>query len=351
MKTNLRSFKQTELEQLVNKHGEPPYRGRQLFDWLWKRGADSLDDMSNLPTGLREQLASDYSSALPVVVNEARSADGSIKLLLRLDDGALVETVLMPGKGYDSACVSTMVGCPIGCLFCATATIPQWRKLAAYEIAVQPLLLRRYSKENENGEPRLRNVVFMGQGEPLLNYEALREAIALLTGPLGLGERRLTVSTSGVVPGIFRLAKEKLKVKLAVSLNAPDDQRRVELMPGINRWPLKELLSACRKYYDATGQRITFEYVLIGGFNDSQTDAKQLTRLLHGVPHKLNLIVWNPIEGLPYQAPKPEVVQAFLDTARKGAYAATLRDSRGADIAAACGQLAAAAMPDDAPES
>ncbi len=341
MKTNLRALKLTELERLVRGYGEPSYRGRQLFDWLWKRGVDSLDEMTNLSTGLRERLSEDYSAALPVVVEEARSADGSIKLLLRLDDAALVETVLMPGKGYDSACVSTMIGCPIGCLFCATATIPQWRKLTAHEIAVQPLLLRRYSAANKNGEARLRNVVFMGQGEPLLNYEALIEAIALLTGSLGLGERRITVSTSGIVPGILRLAKEKLKVKLAVSLNAPDDERRSALMPGISRWPLSELLAACRKYYDTTGQRITFEYVLIGGFNDSQADARGLVRLLHSVPHKLNLIVWNPVAELPYQAPEPEVVQAFLATARKGAYAATLRDSRGSDIAAACGQLAA----------
>ncbi|OGD78969.1 MAG: 23S rRNA (adenine(2503)-C(2))-methyltransferase, partial [Candidatus Coatesbacteria bacterium RBG_13_66_14] len=312
--------------------GEPAYRARQLFDWFWARGAEDFGAMSDLPGKLREELTRRYTAGLPEVADEARGGDGTVKLLLELSDGARVETVLMPGGDYDAACVSTMAGCDLGCAFCATGTLGKTRDLAAHEIAAQVLLLKKISA-------KLRNVVFMGMGEPLLNYEATLGAVGLLTGPMGFGARRITVSTAGVVPGIKRLAGEPQRIKLAVSLNAPDDARRSELMPLNKKWPLTGLLAACREYYDKTGRRVTFEYVLVGGFNDSEADARALVRLLAKIPHKLNLIAYNPVEGLPFRPPTPEAIDAFLAEARRGAYAAGIRHSRGTDIAAACGQL------------
>ncbi|MCX7021919.1 MAG: 23S rRNA (adenine(2503)-C(2))-methyltransferase RlmN [bacterium] len=329
---NFRALDLAGLTDLVGGLGEPAYRARQLFDWLWARGAADITEMTDLPGTLREKLAKDYTTTLPRVADEARSTDGTVKLLLELDDGARVETVLRPGEDYDAACVSTMAGCDLGCTFCATGTLGKTRDLAAHEIAAQVLLLKKISA-------RLRNVVFMGMGEPLLNYEATLGAVGLLTGPLGIGARRITVSTAGVVPGIKRLGGEPQRVKLAVSLGAPDDARRTELMPLNKKWPLAELLAACREYYDRTGRRVTFEYVLLGGFNDREADARTVVRLLARVPHKLNLIAYNPVAGLPFQSPSHLSVDAFLAEARRGAYAASVRKSRGTDIAAACGQL------------
>jgi 23S rRNA (adenine2503-C2)-methyltransferase len=332
IKPNIRSLNRATLKEILGGLGESGYRARQLHDWLWARGAEDFGQMTDLPGALRERLAQDYTVALPVVVDEARSGDGTVKLLLELSDGARIETVLMPGGDYGAACVSTMAGCDLGCAFCATGTLGKARDLAAHEIAVQVLLLKKKSD-------RLRNVVFMGMGEPLLNYDATLGAVGLLVGPMGFGARRITVSTAGVVPGILRLAGEPHRVKLAVSLNAPDDERRSKLMPLNRKWPLGELLAACRGYYDRTGRRVTFEYVLLGGYNDSVADARALVRLLHGVPHKLNLIAYNPVEKLPFEPPTLESVEAFLAEARRGAYAAGVRNSRGTDIAAACGQL------------
>lgn len=345
-KTDIRALDAAALETLLAELGEPTFRADQLRRWLWTAGVEDFLAMHNLSKGLRETLDARFSARLPRVVDEARAADGTRKLLIELDDGARVETVLMPRVGWreeeadggpapefhDTACLSTMAGCPMGCAFCATAKLGLTRRLAAHEIAAQILLLRRCSE-------RLRNAVFMGQGEPFENYEATLEAARLLLGPLGMGARRLTVSTCGVVPGIRRLAREPEKLKLAVSLNAPDDDLRDELMPVNRRWPLADLLDACREFYDLTGRRVTFEYVLLGGVNDAPEQARALVKLLHGVPHKLNLIAYNPVAGLPYRAPRQADVERFLELTRRGAYAANLRRSRGAEIAAACGQL------------
>lgn len=329
---NLRGLTLDRLTSLVAELEQPAYRAEQLFGWLWVKGAEDFSEMTDLPQALRVELARRYSVALPRVVDEARGVDGTVKLLLELSDGERVETVLMPGEYYDAACVSTMTGCNLGCAFCATGTLGKSRNLEAYEIAGQVLLLRRLTEQ-------LRNVVLMGMGEPLLNYDATLEAVEIITGPMGIGARRITISTAGVVPGIRRLAGEPYKVKLAVSLGAPDDYRRGELMPINHKWPLRELLKSCREYYDKTGRRVTFEYVLLGGYNDSVEDARTLVRLLSRVPHKLNLIAFNPVEGLPFRPPTRESSAAFLAEARRGAYAANIRNSRGTDIAAACGQL------------
>ncbi len=329
---DLRSLCEKELTKLITELDQPAYRAEQLFGWLWEKGVESFDEMKNLPQELRVKLARRYTATLPQVTDEARGGDGTVKLLLELSDGERVETVLMPGKDYDAACVSTMTGCDLGCAFCATGTLGKSRNLEAHEIAGQVLLLRRLTEQ-------LRNVVLMGMGEPLLNYDATLGAVEIITGPLEIGARRITISTAGVVPGIHRLAGEPYKVKLAVSLGAPDDDRRGELMPINRKWPLRELLKSCREYYDKTGRRVTFEYVLLGGFNDSVEDARTLVRLLAQVPHKLNLIAYNPVEGLPFSSPTRESLAAFLASARRGAYAANIRNSRGTDIAAACGQL------------
>lgn len=346
-KTDIRSLSDDALGELIRSLGERPFRVDQLRRWLWTAGVEDFSAMANLSRELRAELEERFTARLPRTVERLRSADGTQKLLLELADGARVETVLMPGVGrrdvetadgddeptfHDAACLSTMAGCAMDCAFCATARLGLERSLEAHEIAAQVLLLRRLSD-------RLRNVVFMGQGEPLLNYEAVLAAVRLLLGPLGLGARRLTISTCGVVPGIRRLAREPEKVKLAVSLNAADDATRDRLMPVNRRWPLRELLAACREFYELTRRRLTFEYVLLGGVNDSMEDARRLVALLHHIPHKLNLIVYNPVVGTGFTAPGAEVVAAFLAEARRGACAANLRNSRGADIAAACGQL------------
>jgi len=336
-KPDIRALGTAELTKLLGELGERAFRVQQLRRWLWTAGAESFAAMHNLSRGLRAELERRYSTALPRVIDEARSADGTLKLLLEYPDGARTECVSMPrggedGTTYRTACLSTMSGCPLGCAFCATAQLGLTRKLAGHEIAAQVLLLRKR-------EAAVRNVVLMGQGEPLLNYSATLKALRLLLGPLELGARRITVSTAGVPAGIRRLAAEALKVKLAVSLNAPTDELRDELMPINRRFPLAELLAACREYYDATDRRITFEYVLLGGVNDGPTQAQALVKKLHGIPHKLNLIVYNPVPGLPFEPPPAAAVERFLEITRRGAYAANLRRSQGADIAAACGQL------------
>lgn len=318
-------------------------RTQQVFRWAFARGARDFSEMTDVPLALREALAGRATLERPQVAARQDSADGTIKWLLRFADGREVETVFIPGDERGTLCVSSQVGCTLSCAFCHTGTMPLVRNLAAHEIVGQVLLaldeLGDWPRTPDPDRPRrLTNIVFMGMGEPLFNYEAVAQAVRLLVDREGLGfsRRRVTVSTAGVVPMIERMGRE-LGVRLAVSLHAPDDGRRDRLVPLNRKWPLARLLEACRAY--PGGRRITFEYVMLDGVNDSDEDARMLLRLLEGIPAKVNLIPFNPWPGSAFSCSPPERMRAFRRILEEGGIEAPIRTPRGRDILAACGQL------------
>ena len=330
-----------ELEALAAGLGEPAYRGRQIARWLYVRGAGSLDEMTDLPRAFRDRLGA-VGRIRPATVQRVQDApDGSAtKLLVAFEDGQSVECVRMRFEdGRRSACLSTQVGCAMGCAFCATGMSGFSRNLSSGEILAQFLLIRAH------GRARLSNAVFMGMGEPLANYDATLRALRILAAPyaMGMGMRRMTVSTVGLVPQIRRLAAERLQITLAVSLHAPSDALRERLVPANERYPLADLLAACRLYIEATRRRLTFEYVLIDGVNDGLPEARALGRLLAGLACHVNLIPLNPVPGIPLRRPPISRVQAFAGRLRNAAIPVTVRIERGGDIQAACGQLRLAA--------
>ncbi len=328
-----------ELEELLTGWGEPPYRARQLWAWLWKRLATSYEEMTDLPKGLRARLAAEFPLNLPRPgALQLDAEEGTEKVLLHLSDGEAIEAVLMREEDRRTVCVSTQVGCPVGCAFCATGRMGYVRDLSPGEIAAQVLHFAR--RLAEAGE-RVTHVVVMGMGEPFLNYEATVKAIRNLNHPqgFGLGARRFTLSTVGVVPGIYRLAKEGLQLNLAVSLHAPEDGLREELVPLARRWPIREVLKAADAYSAATGRRVTYEYVLLARVNDSPAQARALARLLSGRLAHVNLIPFNPAPGLPFQRPPWPRVEAFRRELLKRGVDVTVRRSRGVRIQAGCGQL------------
>ncbi len=347
---DLRSLAKAELQALVAALGEKPFRARQLQRWLHLRGAASLDEMTDLPRGLREALRERADLTTLERAVEQRSSDGTIKWTWRTHDGKLVESVYMPETDRKTLCVSSQVGCAIGCTFCMTGTMGLARHLTPGEIADQVHRANRRLIELGEGEgPRpLTNLVFMGMGEPLHNYEHLKAALDLLLDEDGpnFSHRHVTVSTSGLVPVMRRLGEET-QVKLAVSLNATTDAQRDALMPINRRWPIGELLAACRAFPMKQGRRITFEYVLLGGVNDTDEDAERLARLVKGLPAKVNLIPYNDNPGLGFKAPAPSRVEAFHARLIARQVTAVVRKNRGRDIAAACGQLAAEGGPGD----
>jgi len=357
---DLRSLSAEALGRLVGELGEKPYRARQIFRWLHRNGAASLEEMTDLPATLRTALAGRCELRTLARAEERRSRDGTIKWTWRTADGLLVESVYMPHGGDEeeepgnrprrTLCVSTQVGCAMGCTFCLTGTMGLARNLGAGEIADQVHRAnRRLVELGEGPAPRpLTNLVFMGMGEPLHNFEELKGALGLLLHPDGpdFSHRHVTVSTSGLVPEIERLGRET-PVKLAVSLNATTDAQREALMPVDRRWPIAALMDACRRFPMRQGRRITFEYVLLGGVNDADEDAVRLARLVSGIPAKVNLIPFNPSPGLAFSAPSPERVEAFRSILEARRVTAVVRRNRGRDIAAACGQLAAEGGPGD----
>jgi len=324
-----------ELCTLVQEFDEPAYRGKQLAEWLYQNGAHTFVEMTNLPDKLRAGLSREYEVGRSQAVAIQRSRDGTIKLLLALHDGSAVETVGIPYADRFSCCLSTQVGCPVGCVFCATGLGGFSRNLTAGEIVDQVLAV-----QEKAGDRRVDHVVFMGMGEPLLNYEATVKAMRLLNGELGIAMRHLTVSTVGYVPGIHRLAQEKLQVTLAVSLHAATDELRRKLIPGM-KWSLAEIIDACREYIQLTGRRVTFEYCLLEGVNDGTEQAQELARLLRGMNCHVNLIPYNTVTGLTsYKRPKKRT-GAFREILEGAGIQVTQRVQRGADIDAACGQLTA----------
>lgn len=316
--------------------GQPAYRGKQIAAWIYQRGATSLEAMTDLPQSLRARLAENYTVGLPETAHRDIAPDETVKYLLRQADGQTIESVYLPYPDRVSVCLSSQVGCAAGCRFCATAQGGLMRNLTAGEI------LGQFLRMQADGNRRISHVVYMGMGEPLWNYDALIKSLRLLGNEVGLSLRNLTVSTVGVVPGIRALAKEELPITLALSLHAPDDETREALIPTARKWKLEEILDACAEYVRTTHRNLTFEYLLIGGVNDSPEQARALASLLKSrrLPGNVNLIPFNYVETPQgFRRPERESVQRFREELEKAGRVATQRMTRGHAISAACGQL------------
>ena len=327
-----------ELTALAVACGHPRYRGRQIYEGLYRDWHAGPLEISTLPTGLREHLQGLDEFGLPKVDQRFASTDGTARYLLRVHDGRTVEAVYIPDERRDTLCISTQVGCPVDCKFCFTALMGLERNLTAGEIVAQVIVLGRAERLRERRRPL--NVVMMGMGEPLLNFRAVMQATKLLADPRGVGipQRRITVSTSGIVPKIREHGLQEVRGKLAVSLNASNAEQRTQLMPITSRYGLDELLEACRRYPLRPWERLTFEYVLLREVNDTDRDAADLRRLLSPLKCSVNLIAHNPGPGIPYETPTPERVESFREIVRRG-LPCFVRKPRGRDIFAACGQL------------
>ena len=335
MKNHLRSMTQPELQNLLKELGQPAFRAKQLYIWLHK-GVRSYDEMTNLPKALRDTLAEHYPLTTPKVVRRQESQkDGTMKFLWELSDGNCVETVLMRYHYGNTVCISTEVGCLMGCKFCASTLGGLVRRLEPHEMLDQVLFTQL-----ESGLP-ISHIVLMGIGEPLDNYDNVRRFLELVNSPDGMNisMRHISLSTCGLVPGIDRLAEEKLQLTLSVSLHAPTDEIRNTIMPVNKAYPTEELLEACRRYYEKTGRRISFEYAMIGGVNDTPEAAKTLLRRLKGLPAHMNLIPLNHVEESPLKPSTRQAVQQFQNILEQGGVPATVRRTLGGDIDASCGQL------------
>ncbi len=337
---NLRNLTLEELEKFFESLGEPAFRGRQVFRWLVRPEVEDFSQMTDLPKALRVRLAEIADIRLPEIISRKLSTDGTAKLALRLADGEVVECVLLPERDHFTLCVSTQVGCAMGCRFCLTGRMGFRRNLETAEIVAQVLLARRFMQEAGFEDRPLRNIVFMGMGEPLANYRALVTALKILTHPKGFhfARKRTTVSTVGLVPQMWALAEE-FPVALAISLHAPDNELREKLIPATRRYPIEDILAACREYPLRRGARITVEYVLLRGVNDHPWQARKLAEILRGIPVKVNLIPFNPHPELPFKRPSEEYIRRFQEILLSEGYVATVRKSKGLDIGAACGQL------------
>ncbi len=333
---------ESELSKIMIEMHQKPFRAKQVWDWIYNKGCKDFSQMSDLPADLREKLSTTIK--IPRLINnkEMVSKDGTMKWLLALDDKNEIETVFIPELKRSTVCVSSQVGCTLTCTFCNTGTQPLVRNLTANEIVSQVMLVKDKIEDwPASNEKKLTNIVFMGMGEPMLNYENVSNSIKILMNENGLryARRRITVSTSGLLPQIEMMAKD-LRVKLAVSLHAVNDSLRNELVPINKKYPIKDLMAACKMYSNATGNdRITFEYVMLDGVNDSDYDAKSLVGLLRNIPSKVNLIPFNPWPGSPYKCSSKERIRRFAEIVERAGYMAPVRVTRGQDIMAACGQL------------
>jgi 23S rRNA (adenine2503-C2)-methyltransferase len=341
--TNLVGLGRAALAEEMAAFGAEPFRARQLWHWIYHRGVTDFAAMSNLAKGFRERLAAHYRLRRPAVSQALASADGTRKWLVRFDDGQEVETVHIPEPDRGTLCISAQVGCTLNCTFCHTGTQRLVRNLAAAEIVGQIMLARDALGEwpSPPDGRQLTNIVLMGMGEPLYNFANVAVALKIVMDPEGLAisRRKITLSTAGVVPMIARVGAE-LGVNLAVSLHAVSDELRDQLVPLNRKYPIAELLAACRTYPGSSNaRRITFEYVMLKGVNDSPAEAKELVRLLRGIPAKVNLIPFNPWPGAPYECSDDAAIAAFSDIVFAAGYSAPVRTPRGRDIAAACGQL------------
>jgi len=341
-KVNLLNFDKQGLEKYFADLGEKPFRATQLLKWIYQFGVDDFAEMNNFSKSLREKLTEIAEIKLPEVVEEQHSSDGTIKWLLRLDSGNSIETVFIPEGERGTLCISSQVGCALECSFCSTAQQGFNRNLTTAEIIAQVVIANRALKCIPRNERVISNVVLMGMGEPLLNFDNVVAAtnILLEDNAYGLSKRRVTLSTSGVIPALDRL-KEVSDVSLALSLHAPNDELRNELVPINRKYPIKELLEACKRYISGETKRIvTVEYVLLDGVNDKPEHARQLVKLLKNFPCKINLIPFNPFPSSEYATSSDEAIERFRNIIVKGGLLTTTRKTRGEDIDAACGQLA-----------
>ncbi|MGD0046808.1 MAG: 23S rRNA (adenine(2503)-C(2))-methyltransferase RlmN [Bryobacteraceae bacterium] len=319
---------------------QPGYRATQVYEAIYRGRATDLAGIGALPTALRQSLAERLSFGLPEIARRFESVDGTRRYLLRLADGRTVETVLMPEGERDTMCISSQAGCPVDCKFCMTALLGLERSLTAGEIVGQVLTLAHDNGLDRAHDPRRLNIVMMGQGEPLLNLDNVIKATRILLDPAGfaLSPRRITVSTAGIVPKIAEMGREPVRPKLAVSLNASTEEARCELMPITRKYHLKDLMEACQAYPLRPWEKLTFEYVLLKGVNDTDADARRVAKLLANLNAKINLIALNPGPEIPYQTPDPDRVASFQAIVRRS-LPCFIRKPRGLDIYAACGQL------------
>jgi 23S rRNA (adenine2503-C2)-methyltransferase len=340
MKRNIRHLNVEELQEQFAELGEPRFRAGQIWQWLWQKGASSFHDMTNLPKPLRDKLGENYDVYKMTVADRQVSSDKTIKCGFRLHDGEFVEGVLIPQDQRMTACVSSQVGCSLTCSFCATARLPRKRNLFFDEIYDQVDLINRMSMDSYG--VHLSNIVFMGMGEPLLNYAQVMKAIERITAEDGLGmsPKRITVSTAGIAKMIRKLGDDEVKFNLAVSLHAANDEKRNRIMPINETNSLDALKDALLYFYSKTGTRITFEYVMLQDENDTAQDAAELAAFARDIPSKINLIEYNPIENGIYQKSSGNAIHRFKDFLEEKGCIINIRRSRGEDIDAACGQLA-----------
>lgn len=355
--TDIKTLSHDALIEQLRDRGMKKYRADQVYEWINRKGAASFEDMTNISKADRALLAAHFSISVPVVIRTEQSSDGTKKFLFGLRDGHTIESVLIPDDHRNTLCVSSQVGCAQACRFCLTGSRGFRRNLEPFEIVDQVSTVERMQAAASRQERRsaaeeiqdgvkkpfryITNIVLMGMGEPLANFDNVLQALSVITSEKGLGfsPRRITLSTDGLVPGIDRLGKSGVNVNLAVSLNASTDEVRDRIMPVNLRYPIKELLAACRRFPLDERRRITFEYVLLRGVNDSAEDALRLAKLLRGIRCKLNLIPFNPFPGSEFQRPGDDAVRRFQRILLDHHYTAPVRESRGRDISAACGQL------------
>jgi 23S rRNA (adenine2503-C2)-methyltransferase len=333
---DLKDMNLKEIEQFISRLGKEKYRARQIMKWLYQWGAASFDEMTNLSMGFRKEISDIARISSLKIEKTQQSEDGTKKILFGLEDGHFIESVLIREKNHWTQCISTQAGCKAGCRFCLTGKYGFKRNLLASEIVDQITSLRFGIPEGKN----IKNIVMMGMGEPLLNYDNILKAIDIITSDMGLGfsNRKITVSTCGIVPMIHQLGKD-ICVNLAVSLNAPDNKTRSYLMPINRKYPIEKLIQACREYPMPRRRMITFEYILIDGINDRREDAEKLASLLKGIHCKFNLIPFNEFPESELKRPADEKIQTFRNILIKNRFTATIRPSKGSDILAACGQL------------
>lgn len=323
-----------QLTDWVKQKGQPAYRGKQLHQWLYQKGARSLTDISVFPKTWREELK-DYPIGRSTIYHCTIAPDQTRKYLLSLGDGLIIETVGIPTSKRLTVCVSSQVGCPMNCDFCATGKGGYTRDLTCAEIVDQVLTVQEYFQQ------RVSHVVFMGMGEPLLNLKEVVKAVKILNQDVGIGQRSLTISTVGIPKKILELAHRKLQVTFAVSLHAPNQKLREQLIPSAKYYPLPKLLADCRKYVEITRRRVSFEYILLGGVNDSPEQAIQLAKCLKGFQSHVNLIPYNPIDEADYERPNSQSINVFRNALEEQKIAVSVRYSRGLEANAACGQLRA----------
>ncbi|HKK39823.1 MAG TPA: 23S rRNA (adenine(2503)-C(2))-methyltransferase RlmN [Cryomorphaceae bacterium] len=337
---DIRKLSKDELIDLFKEMGEKPFRGKQVFEWLWTKRARSFEEMTNLPLALREKLQEKFIIRSMRIADKQVSADGTIKYAFKMSDGPVVEGVLIPTKNRTTACISSQVGCSLSCAFCATGKLKRLRNLEAYEIYDQ--VSEIYRDAEILREKPLSNIVYMGMGEPLLNYKNVLESTFRISDDKGLGmsPKRMTVSTAGIAKMIEKMGDDEVRFNLALSLHAANDEKRDKIMPINESNNLDALADALRYFHDKTGSRVTYEYIIFKDFNDTLEDARELAEFAKFVPCKINIIEYNPIDDAEFRQADPEKVDAFAEFLESRGLIVNVRRSRGKDIDAACGQLA-----------